>query len=127
MDARSGGRFRQWRYRSIARPRPAGEDISEEFATRAQGALAGAGLPCCFGEMDFPHWRSVSPRDTRGVGGCAGNGPGARERALTRLILCSKCPVFDRCYKLTVARNSRAGEAAPSRKRKNLLAALARM
>ena len=101
----------------------------DDYRARGEARLAAAGLPWCFGEMSYPHWRRVpiSCDDSRSASYYAGDDVDAREAALTREILCSRCPVFDRCNKLTIAKKSPNPDLEAAEKKANLLAALGRM
>ncbi len=129
MEKNHSGRLSQWRYRAIARPAassgPAGED---GFRAEAEKRLAAEGLPWCFGEMDYPHWRRVPvfAGDRRSVSYFVGDERVARERALERLILCARCPFFDRCHSLTMARKSVNPSLVSPQGKSDLLAALGR-
>ncbi len=118
-----------WRYRSICRGPAVGKAGPDSFEAEALKRLAAAHLPWCFGEMCWPHWRAVpaSAGDDRSILFHAGEDVDARDDALSRLILCSRCPVFDRCHKLALAK--KAGDPADTviRRRIEMLAALSRM
>ncbi len=130
MEIKYGGRLPQWRYRAMGGGEPSrSTQDSDAFQAEAQGRLAAEGLPWCFGEMDYPHWRHIPlcTGDTRSVSYYVGEDVDAREEALTRIILCARCPVFDRCHKITLAKKSVNPDLAVARKRADMLAALGRM
>jgi hypothetical protein len=129
MEIKYEGRLPEWRYRAMS---GAGRGLpreSDDFDRQAEGRLAEAGVPWCFGEMDYPHWRPVplSEGDSRSVSYFAGDDVNAREAALTRLILCARCPVFERCHKVTMAKKSVNPNIAAAKRRADLLSALGRM
>ncbi len=130
IEARHGGRLPEWRYRSIYRaPEGGGEAGEDDFEREAHARLAAAGLPWCFGEMNHPHWRrvSITHLDERSASYYAGDDADAREAALSRLILCSRCPLIDRCHKVTTAKKAADPETTTTERRTNLLRAISRM
>jgi hypothetical protein len=130
METNDSGILPEWRYRAIARPRgDSGGDGDDSFGREARGRLAEAGLPWCFGEMDYPHWRRlpIFTGDSRSASYYIDGGRPARSAALDRLILCSRCPFFDRCHALTMAKKSTNPELTVAQEKANLLAALGRM
>lgn len=130
MERRYDGRLPEWRYRAIARPAAAsGRRASDEFQAEAERELAAHGLPCCFGEMDYPHWRRLPlfAGDSRSVCYFIGDDPSARRHALSRLILCARCPVFGRCRSVTMAKKSADPTLTTAEERSHLLEALGRM
>jgi len=127
MEARYGDGLPDWRYRGFARPAAKrGSDLDDEFQAEAEGRLAAEGLPWCFGEMNYPHWRRVPlfGGDTRSISYYVDGDRSSRRVALERLILCSRCPVFDRCHSLTMAKKSVNPSIATAEERENLLSAL---
>jgi len=130
MGAQSPGVLPEWRYRAIARPAAARRSDGEDaFAVEAEGRLAAEGLPWCFGEMSYPHWRRVPifAGDTRSVSYYVDGARTARRNSLERLILCARCPVFARCRDLTMAKKSTNPALETAEEKENLLAALAHM
>jgi len=130
MGAESGGVLPEWRYRAIARPAaPRRHDGEDGFRAEAEGRLAAEGLPWCFGEMNYPHWRRVPlfAGDSRSVSYHVDGGRPARRAALERLILCAHCPVFSRCRDLTMAKKSVNPALTAAEEAESLLAALAHM
>ena len=130
MDVRSGGVLPEWRYRAIARPAASQKHDGEDgFQTEAEGRLAAAGLPWCFGEMNYPHWRRVPlfAGDARSVSYYIDGGRSVRRIALERLILCARCPVFSRCSGVTTAKKSVNPSLDAAEEKESLLAALAHM
>jgi hypothetical protein len=130
MEIKYGGRLPEWRYRAMSGYASAdGTDSQDEFQAEGEARLAAAGLPWCFGEMSYPHWRRVpiSDGDPRSASYYAGDTLHARETALTRVILCSRCPVFDRCHKLAVAKKSANPNLSAAKRKADMLAALGRM
>jgi len=130
MEIKYGGRLPDWRYRAMSGGAGTQGEVEEDaFETEAHGRLAAQGLPWCFGEMDYPHWRRVplSAGDSRSVSYYAGDNAAEREAALTRLILCARCPVFDRCHKVTLAKKSTNPDMTAAKRRADMLAALGRM
>lgn len=130
MEVKYGGRLPEWRYRTMsAAANGNGAAGSDDFEEEAHSRLAAAGLPWCFGEMNYPHWRLIP--DSEGSSAVAsyyaGDDLRARECALGRLILCARCPVFDRCHKVTTAKKSAGPQATSVRRKHDLLAALGRM
>jgi len=129
MEIKYEGRLPEWRYRAMYLAGAGAEAEEDPLRSAAEGRLAEAGLPWCFGEMDYPHWRRVpfAAGDSRTVSYYIGDDLSAREAALKRLILCARCPVFDRCHKVTMAKKSTNPNLAESKRKADLLAALARM
>jgi hypothetical protein len=129
MEVRYKGELPEWRYRATfglaAQGARAGGDA---FEAEAHTRLAAEGLPWCFGEQDYPHWRSVpiTADDERTVSYYAGDNHERREIALGRLILCSRCPAFERCHKLTMAKKSANPAVVAARRKADMLAALSR-
>jgi hypothetical protein len=129
MEVKYDGRLPEWRYRAISGPAQESKQESDAFQLEAHGRLAAQGLPWCFGEMDYPHWRRVplSAADGRTVSYYVGDDPQWRQTALKRLILCAKCPVFNRCHGVTVAKKSVNPSLAEAKRKAGLLSALAHM
>ena len=128
MGAKSSGELPEWRYRAIARPAATRKHDGEDgFQVEAEGRLASVGLPWCFGEMNYPHWRRVPlcAGDSRSVSCYIDGSRSARRTALERLILCARCPVFSRCRDITMAKKSADPSLKAAEERENLLAALA--
>ena len=130
METGNTGRLPEWRYRAIARPAARGQrEVEDGFGREAEGRLAAEGLPWCFGEMDYPHWRRVPvfAGDPRSVSYYVDGGRAARTAALDRLILCARCGVFTRCHAVTMAKKSTDPSLAVAEEKENLLADLGRM
>ncbi len=130
MGVEAPGVLPEWRYRAIARPAARRRNDDEDpFQTEAEGRLAAEGLPWCFAEMNYPHWRRVplSCGDTASASYYVDGAGSERRRALERLVLCARCPVFARCRDLTMAKKSTDPSLGAAAKRKDLLAALAHM
>ncbi|MHC4714031.1 MAG: hypothetical protein ACYTAN_12300 [Planctomycetota bacterium] len=129
MSGARSGELPEWRYRAIARPSRRARGAADDFETEAHGCLAAAGLPWCFGEMNWPHWRRVPvfAGDTRSASYYVDGGRGARRAAVERLILCARCPVFSRCHAVTSAKKSANPALTIAEEKANLLAALGRM
>ena len=129
MEIKYGGRLPDWRYRAMSMPAPPQGQSQDAFQEKAHGRLAAQGLPWCFGEMDYPHWRRIPlfAGDARTISYYIDDGADARESALERLILCARCQDFDRCHKLTMAKKSVSPNLSPKEEPSNLLASLARM
>lgn len=129
METKYGGALPQWRYRAIAGPARRRNSDDDGFRFEAREKLAAAGLPSCFGEMSYPHWRAVafSQGSQRSVCYHVDSDVSSRRVALDRLILCSRCPVFGRCQAITMAKKSVNPVLAARKERANLLSALGRM
>ena len=129
MEVKYQGQLPEWRYRAMSASSGAPEESTGAFETKAHGRLASEGLPWCLAEMDYPHWRRVPlyAGDARSISYFIDDGESSRETALERLILCARCPVFDRCCKLTIAKKSVSPNLTPKEASTTLLAALARM
>ncbi len=129
METRYGGVLPRWRYRAIASPARRRKGDDDGFRFEAQEKLAAAGLPSCFAEMSYPHWRSVpvSQGDQRSTCYHVDSDGPSRRIALDRLILCSRCPVFGRCQAITMAKKSVNPALAARKERADLLSALGRM
>jgi len=129
MEVRYGGRLPEWRYRAMFRKEAARETGADGLEAEAERRLAEARLPWCFGEMDYPHWRRIPVSHDSDASVCyyAGDDPAAREAALNRLVLCGRCPVYERCHKVTMAKKAVSLAPAGARKKQDLLAALGRM
>jgi hypothetical protein len=109
METQERGRLPEWRYRAISRPAaPRRRESEDAFEAEAEGRLAAEGLPWCFGEMDYPHWRRVPvfTGDSRSASYYIDGGRSARRAALDRLMLCARCGVFSRCHAVTMAKKS---------------------
>jgi hypothetical protein len=129
VESRMKANLPDWRYRAICRGPAGGGRGPDAFETEALARLAAAKLPWCFGEMCWPHWRAVpvSAGDDRSILFHAGEDIDAREESLSRIILCSRCPVFDRCHKLSLAKKAGDPADTAARRRMEMLAALSRM
>ncbi len=129
MKTPRAGELPEWRYLAIARPSRREKAAGDDFEAEAQGRLAAAGLPWCFGEMNYPHWRRIPvfSGDTRSASYYIDGGRGARLAALERVILCARCPVFSRCQAVTMAKKSADPSLTVAQEKANLLAALGRM
>ena len=130
MESRLKGKMPDWRYRAICRgPARSGHAGPDAFEADALQRLAAARLPWCFGEMCWPHWRPipVSAHDDRSILFHAGEDVDARADSLSRIILCSRCPVFDRCHKLSLSKKAGDPDDTAARRRVEMLAALSRM
>jgi hypothetical protein len=130
MERKDSRILPEWRYRAIARPaQRRGGEGEDTFRVEAEGRLAEAGLPWCFGEMNYPHWRRVPvfTGDARSASYYVDGGRAARNAALERLILCSRCPHFGRCHSLTMAKKSVDPSLTVAEEKANLLAALSHM
>lgn len=129
MEFKHGGRLPEWRYRAMYGQ--AADLLPEEkdaFEARAEARLAAERLPWCFGEMNYPHWRAIpiTAGDPRMVSYYAGDDAEARDAALSRLLLCARCPVFDRCHKVTMAKKSASPSSTAAARKGDMLAALSR-
>ena len=130
MEIKYGGQLPDWRYRAMSGYTSGGaRDTYDDYEPRGESRLAAAGLPWCFGEMGYPHWRRIpiSQADSRSASYYAGDEVDAREAALTREILCARCPVFDRCNKMALAKKSPNPDISAAEKKADMLAALGRM
>jgi hypothetical protein len=110
MDIKYGGLLPDWRYRAMSGYTSGnGRHADDDYEARGEARLAAAGLPWCFGEMSYPHWRRVpiSSDDTRSAAYYAGD--------------------FDRCHKISMAKRSANPNLASAKKKADLLAALGRM